>query len=82
MAPDWQPEFVSEIFNLQGAVEKTTNFTKDDYEKVVKAVIDEFERTEDIVGDNVNTRGAFVGCVLRTAGHDMMDFRKNEIGEL
>jgi len=27
--------------------------------------------------DNENAQGRFVGCLLRTAGHDFMDFRKD-----
>lgn len=32
---------------------------------------------EDVVTDTENTRGRFVACLLRLAGHDFMDFRYN-----
>jgi hypothetical protein len=38
-------------------------------------VIDLYEKVSPKIGNGVNERAAFVGCLLRQAGHDFMDFR-------
>lgn len=53
-------------------------FTVGDYEEIVLAVIDKYLDVDGTVGDNYNPRGNFVGCMVRTAGHDFMDYRVDE----
>jgi hypothetical protein len=59
-------------------VMKTTTFTIADYEELIDDTITEYEKlpvyVKETHGDE-NERSAFVGCILRQAGHDLMDFR-------
>jgi hypothetical protein len=57
------------------AIETTKTFTNEVYENISKAVLAEYEKLSDATGDNSNPRGSFAGCLVRTAGHDFMDFR-------
>ena len=41
-------------------------------------MIDSYEGITDVVEDNRNDRSRFVGCLLRLAGHDFMDFRNDD----
>lgn len=57
-------------------VEQTdSSFTIYDYEQVVSVVIAAFNKIPDVHSDNKNERASFAGCLVRTAGHDFMDFR-------
>jgi len=44
-----------------------TDFTKQDYEDIAESVNQLYEESED--------QAAFAGCLVRLAGHDMMDYR-------
>lgn len=37
-----------------------------------------YESLEKTVNAKTNVRGEFVGCVLRQAGHDFMDYRPDD----
>ena len=72
-------DMVSDFFNLDGAVETTPEtFTVAEYEEVFNAVIGAFDWENATFSDNDNSQGRFVGCLLRTAGHDFMDYRGGE----
>jgi len=43
------------------------NFTKQEYEDIAESVVERYDDAED--------QTAFAGCIVRLAGHDMMDFR-------
>lgn len=45
------------------------------YEDIVHDVIMQYQAVDGTIADNKNDRGEFVGCLLRQAGHDFMDFR-------
>jgi len=53
----------------------TSSLTEDGYKQIVNAVHDLYEQVDASVSANFNPRGSFVACLLRTAGHDFMDFR-------
>jgi hypothetical protein len=44
---------------------------------IVRAVISLYEKLSNDVTPSSNPRAAFAGCLVRTAGHDFMDFRIN-----
>jgi len=67
--------FVSDFFNLTGAVPTTKTLSKADYEEVFMKVVGAFNWDHNTFTDNENDQGRFVGCLLRTAGHDFMDYR-------
>ena len=48
------------------------------YEDIVKATIAIYEEVDATVSTEENPRSQFVGCLLRFAGHDLMDFRVGE----
>ena len=58
-----------------GVQQTPSNFKTWMYQKIVLAVDAEYDKVDDTIADNVNKRGNFVGCLLRMAGHDFMDFR-------
>ena len=73
--------YPSEIFTCSGTrAATTTTFSRDTYKAIVADVIAKYEATNDSVGANTNTRGKYAGCIVRTAGHDFMDFRKASDG--
>jgi len=41
-----------------------------------------YDQTDATVSPNNNPRGHFAGCVLRLAGHDFMDYRKDSSGKV
>lgn len=43
-------------------------------------VITEYEKVDSTVGNNFNPRAKYAGCLVRTAGHDFMDFRATSNG--
>ena len=45
------------------------------YEAIWGDVVAAYEAVSAEESDNFSPRGAFVGCLLRTAGHDFMDYR-------
>jgi hypothetical protein len=51
--------------------------TEANYKAIVSAVIAKYEAVSDEVSDNNNPRAKFAGCLVRTVGHDFMDFRVN-----
>ena len=53
----------------------TVSFSETIYEDIVAAVVSEYEKLADTATDNLNPRATFAGCLVRTAGHDFMDFR-------
>ena len=58
-----------------GVTTTPSSFNTNKYKKIVLAVDAEYEKVDATITDNSNPRGAFVGCLLRMAGHDFMDFR-------
>lgn len=50
----------------------------DTYEQLVHETIQLYEAIDPVVGDNSNERASFVGCLIRQAGHDFMDYRPKE----
>jgi hypothetical protein len=54
--------------------------TMANYKAIVSAVISKYEAVSDVVADNSNPRAKFAGCVVRTVGHDFMDYRKTSSG--
>jgi hypothetical protein len=69
--------YPSDIFTCSSGSGTTTssNFNEKVYEDVVEKVLDIYESIDDTVSDNFNPRANFAGCLIRTAGHDFMDFR-------
>lgn len=56
----------------------TESLSIEQYERVAHEVVKAYEAIEDVVKDNENRRGRFVACLLRTGGHDFMDFKHDE----
>ena len=48
------------------------------YEDIVHDTIALYEKVDSTVSATQNDRAEFVGCLLRQAGHDFMDFRPSE----
>ena len=74
-AEESSAQYVSQLFDLRGAVRQTKSLSKEEYDEVAGHVVDAYEAVDDVVQDNENRRGRFVACLLRVAGHDFMDFR-------
>ena len=79
--------YPSEIFTCSpassgfGIATTRINFQNEaNYKAIVTAVIDKYEAVSDVVADNSNPRAKFAGCVVRTVGHDFMDYRVNQYG--
>mmetsp|Transcript_41189 Transcript_41189/g.34694 ORF Transcript_41189/g.34694 Transcript_41189/m.34694 type:complete len:84 (-) Transcript_41189:2104-2355(-) len=68
-------DYVAELFDMTGAIEKTISLSKAQYIEVSDKIIEAYEVVPEFkVGeDKSNRRGRFVACLLRTAGHDFMD---------
>ena len=66
---------VNTCFNSSDTV-TAADFSQEDYKRVAKSIRDLYEEVSDDVRPNHNPRGKFVACLVRTAGHDFMDFRK------
>jgi hypothetical protein len=45
------------------------------YKAIVAEVVAKYEAVDSTVSDNTNPRAKFAGCLVRTAGHDFMDYR-------
>jgi hypothetical protein len=58
----------------------TSTLTVDDYKQLVNAIHAVYEGITAEVAANFNERGRFVGCLIRMAGHDFMDFRSEGDG--
>ena len=71
--------YPSEIFtcpNLGGvAIATTTTFDQDKYKEVFNEILTKYEAIDAAVSANSNPRAKFAGCIVRTAGHDFMDYR-------
>jgi len=67
--------YITDLFNMEGAVEVSEPLTEADYKHVARYILDAYEAVPDVIEPNNNARGNFVGCLLRVAGHDFMDFR-------
>jgi len=68
-------QYISELFDLTSAAPTTLSLTVAQYEAVWYDVVAAYESVSDEIGNNFSPRGAFVGCLLRTEGHDFMDYR-------
>lgn len=61
---------------MTGAIEMTNSLSKAQYDLVSDKIIESYEAVPVFNdGDDKNLRGRFVACLLRTAGHDFMDYR-------
>ena len=47
------------------------------YKAIAADVIAKYEAVADTIADNTNPRAKFAGCIIRTVGHDFMDYRNN-----
>lgn len=71
------------MFNCPTAAVMKTDvdtFGDEEYEAVVKSVLDQYEeltKTTTLAGQ-VTDEARMAGCLLRFAGHDLMDYRKGE----
>lgn len=72
-------QYPSQMFPT-GVTTTPSSFSSNKYKKIVLAIDAEYEKLDATVSDNNNPRGAFVGCLLRMAGHDFMDFRYESDG--
>lgn len=58
--------------------ETQADFGPANYEEAARGIFEAYDRVDDTFKDNFNPRADFAGCVLRTTGHDWMDFRKDD----
>ena len=76
--------YPSEIFTCPdngsgiGIPTTTSAFDKDKYKSIVTQVIEQYELISDSVSANTNLRAKYAGCLVRTAGHDFMDYRNTD----
>jgi hypothetical protein len=73
--------YPSEIFTCPdgtdnlGIATTTSAFNMAKYKAIVAEVVAKYEAVDSTVSDNTNPRAKFAGCLVRTAGHDFMDYR-------
>ena len=73
--------YPSEIFTCPsngdgfGIATTTAAFDKAKYKKIVAQVVEQYEAVSSSVSANSNPRAKYAGCLVRTAGHDFMDYR-------
>lgn len=51
------------------------DFSFDDYEGIAEQIIELYDAIPEEHSANTNPRADFAGCLIRLAGHDLMDFR-------
>lgn len=54
----------------------TTSFSESNYDSIATSIQGLFTSMDQTCTENTCPRADFAGCVLRIAGHDLMDFRK------
>jgi len=59
-------------------IKKTQTMNINTYEELVDETIKLYEAIDSHIGDNTNERASFVGCLVRQAGHDFMDYRPDD----
>jgi hypothetical protein len=73
--------YPSEIFTCPdsddgfGIATTLSSFRMRKYKLIVAEVVAQYEAVSDTVTDNSNPRAKYAGCLVRTAGHDFMDYR-------
>ena len=77
--------YPSEIFTCAAndsgiGIPTTTEFTPETYKQIFEEVVAVYEAIDDTVSANFNPRAKFAGCIVRTGGHDFMDFRVGSDG--
>lgn len=55
--------------------------TAANYEAIVRDVNSKYESVADTIADNTNPRAKFAACIVRTVGHDFMDYRNSNGAE-
>ena len=58
-----------------GIATTTSAFDKAKYKEIVAEVVAQYEAVDATVAANNNPRAKYAGCIVRTGGHDFMDFR-------
>jgi hypothetical protein len=53
----------------------TNDFDQDKYSEIFDDVVALYDTVDDTATANNNPRAKFAGCIVRTGGHDFMDFR-------
>lgn len=68
--------YPSEILTGDNCILTTpSTFTTNDYDDIVTDVNALYDAVDATVSDNYNPRSNFAGCLIRLAGHDLMDYR-------
>jgi hypothetical protein len=57
------------------AIETTIEFSENDYNAIEADIHNLYDEIDNTCEGNVCPRADFAGCILRLAGHDLMDFR-------
>jgi len=71
--------YPSDYFTCPKEPVLTTQFmTSEDYKQVVDEIIAQYDAVPDVITDNHNLRGQYAACLVRLAGHDFMDFRRED----
>jgi hypothetical protein len=65
--------YLEEMFS--DSLEFSENLTEADYDSIATAIFANFDGLSSELGAQSNKRGSMVACLLRTAGHDFMDYR-------
>jgi len=75
-------QYPSDVFTCPttAVLQTPPSFSVQDYQNIVQAIVNEYEKLDSIATGNSNLRAHFAGCVLRLAGHDFMDYRKTSGG--
>ena len=75
--------YPSEIFPCGdgNGIEQTTQdaASRQTYKNTVADVIAQYQLDDSTVSSNFNPRAKYAGCLVRTAGHDFMDYRKGTV---
>jgi hypothetical protein len=76
-----QITYLSDIFKCPATkiqINKTALFNSTTYMKIVNDFIKVFDELESMSDSQmISEQGMFAACILRTAGHDFMDYRIN-----
>lgn len=72
-------EYLSDLFKKSKKVTMSKNISSN-YDNVFADVVALFDELSTDVSAQDNPRGSFVGCLVRVAGHDFMDYRIGENG--
>jgi hypothetical protein len=68
--------YIEEMFDE--SLNFSKGFVSEDYDAIADKIFKKFDDLPEELAAQSNKKGSFVACLLRTAGHDFMDFRPDD----